>query len=170
MKQRSYSKLMILVMCSLFLVLIIFAGIVVSDAFFSRGSVVIGNRFDHDLDYQVSDAQLSSINQEISKLDNVKSVEVSNSSSLVRVLVEVDASVKVNDATKLVDSVYSLVIKTLPVDKYFSRHDAVRNYDLEINVFARGDNGNSLLINGIKNSSMQEMITKVLVPYDNKKE
>ncbi len=170
MRQRSYSKLMILVICSLFLVLIIFAGIVVSDAFFNRGSVVIGNRFDHDLDHKISDTQLNTINQEISKLANVKSVEVSNSSALVRVLVEVNDSVKVDDATKLVDSVYALVLKSLPVDKYFSRHDAVRNYDLEINVYAGGSNGHSLLVNGIKNSSMSELITKVLVPYDNKKE
>lgn len=163
---------MIMVMGGLFVVLIIFAALVASDAFFSRGQVVLGDRFKNDLDNHISAAQLDEVSNSIKSMDKVKSVEVNNSSALVRILVEVGADVSVADATNLAKSAYAETIKLLPVDQYFKAHDAVRNYDLEINVYARNEsgNGNALLINGIKNSSMSELVTKVVLPDDSKKD
>lgn len=162
---------MIMVMGGLFIVLIVFAALVASDAFFSRGQVVLGDRFKNDLDNSISSAQLDEISKNIGSLSKVKSVEVNNSSALVRVLVEVGADTSVDDATKLVKGAYEATIKLLPIEKYFKAHDAVRNYDLEINVYARNKSGdgNALLVNGIKSSGMSELVTKVVLPYDSKK-
>lgn len=172
MRKRSYSTIMIMVMGGLLIVLIVFAALVASDAFFSRGQVVLGDRFKNDLDHHISSTQLDEVSKNISSLDKVKSVEVNNASALVRVLVEVNADTSVEDATKLVKGAYEATVKLLPVEKYFKAHDAVRNYDLEINVYARNKSGdgNALLINGVKNSSMNELVTKVVLPYDSKKD
>lgn len=137
-KKLSKSAIVLIVgLCIIAIPCIVFLGIILS-ASLKTGKPILGDRFKNDLVNEISKSHCADIEKDIKALSNVELVEVElpQTGRLV-VSVDVSDSLSEEETTKLAESIYETVIKTLPVNTYFTATDNARMYDLTINVYTQ---------------------------------
>ena len=133
-------------------------------------SPVIGSRFDNDLDPQITNDQINSIESAVSSLSGVEEATVELRTATLRVYLDVDDSTSAEGATSLAEQAYSSVGSVLDMNTYFSQNNGMKMYDLEIHVYndldlADSDNYVYVILN--KSSSMEEpRVQTVSEPLD----
>lgn len=136
--------------CIVFLVIIL-------SATFKTGTPISGDRFKNDLVNEISKSQISDIVDDLEGLSNVEKADADYPET-GRLVIYVDAndSLSASDTQKLAEEAYETVIKTLPVQTYFTATDTAKMYDLTINVYTTAtDSANRTFIIVTKNSNTE---------------
>lgn len=156
-KKLSKSAIVLIVgLCIIAIPCLVFLGIILS-ASLKTGKPIIGDRFKNDLVNEISKSDCSDIEKDIKALSNIDAVEVEfpQTGRLV-VSVDVSDSLSEEETYKLAESIYETIIKTLPVQKYFTATDNAKMYDLTINVYTEAkasDNRTYVIVT--KNSQVE---------------
>jgi hypothetical protein len=122
------------------------------------GKVIEGNRFNNDLNPEISDSVLETLDQRIQGLEGYVSSEVSLEAATLIISVEFNASIDQEGFVQRVTELYTFVEEALPISTYFTSSDSMKMYDLQIDVYNRlSDNTINLHTLLTKNANMLEM-------------
>lgn len=148
--------------CIVFLVIIL-------SATFKTGTPISGDRFKNDLVNEISKSQISDIEDDLEKISNVEDVD-SDYPETGRLVIYVDVkdTCTAEETQKIAEEAYETVIKTLPVQTYFTATDSAKMYDLTINVYTTiEDSANRTFIIVTKNSKTElPSFQNVAIPLD----
>jgi hypothetical protein len=139
-KKRKISKIhwpTVVLILSLVLIAIptVAIGKVLYDAFAATGTPLFGNRYDLDLNPKITSEQLSELESKISDEVLVDDVNITLISASLRVNVDVNDEITLEELTTLATALYSHVAAVLPVDTYFKMNETSKMYDLELHIF-----------------------------------
>jgi hypothetical protein len=139
-KKRKISKIhwpTVVLILSLVLIAIptVAIGKVLYDAFAATGTPLFGNRYDLDLNPKITSEQLSELESKISDEVLVDDVNITLISASLRVNVDVNDEITLEELTTLATALYSHVAAILPVETYFKMNETSKMYDLELHIF-----------------------------------
>ena len=101
------------------------------------GKVIEGNRFNNDLNPEISKSVLETLKNELMALDGHVVSEVNLEAATLMINVEVDASYDQEAFVETASKIYTLVEEALPISTYFTSSDSMKMYDLQIDVYNR---------------------------------
>lgn len=134
------------------------------------GTPILGDRYKNDLNPAITKQEMSTIKKDVTAIEGVKQVEVDLVTATLRVYADVEDVFKDDKVTEIAKSIYQKVLSVLDVNTYFSQHDNMKMYDLEIHVYNLEKNRDSedfAYVILTKTSSMEsEMIQLVSQPID----
>jgi len=169
-KKKTISKIhwpTVILILSLVLLAIptVVIGKVLYDAFAATGTPLFGNRFEMDLDPEITQEQLTELEIKISSEDLVDKVEVTLISASLRISVDVSDDITLEQLTPLATTLYSHVVTVLPVETYFKMNENSKMYDLELHVYnsleLKNDDSYKYLI-FLLNSIMEEPLIQLV--------
>ena len=156
-----------LLFCSIALLIpMIFFVYVLFSAYANTGKPILGNRFNGDLDPAIQSSEITTVQSDISRLENVEEVNLVLKIATVRIYVVVSEVVEKESYAEIASMVYEEAIKTWPEDKYFSVINGLqKQYDIEIHVLntmtdVNSENFTYYIL--VKNSSMAEPLGQLV--------
>lgn len=156
-----YSLIIIAVMVVLLAIPTYIVGNILYNAYIRQGEPIVGNRFEHDLDPAINSTQVNAIESELQGYEEVERATVNLQTSTFKVFLDVNESVLEENYESIANRAYETIVKTLPVDTYFTAKSGQHMYDLEISVFnqvERMDDESFIYFHLTKNSTMDNPI------------
>ena len=143
----------------------VFAWMIISAAL-DTGTPILGNRYKNDLDPAITKSELEEIKSATSNISGVQSASVELATATLRVYADIDDDASVDSCKTIANEVYRAITSTLDANVYFSQHDGMKMYDLEVHVYnkmpkeSNYDSFNYVI--ETKTSSMDEPIDQVV--------
>lgn len=153
-KSKKTTAILMAVLLTPFL---IFGFILVRDKL-NSGNPVVGARNENQLEHQITQEQLSQIEEVISE-EIFVSEKVTLKSSTLRIYVEVGQDQSKDAIKEIGQRVYDKVIEVLPIDPYFTNTENNKQYDLEVHVYNDVEDLSSdefVYFEVIRNAGMEE--------------
>ena len=130
------------------------------------GTPILGNRYKNDLDPAITKSELEEIKSATSNISGVQSASVELATATLRVYADIDDDASVESCKTIANEVYRAITSTLDANVYFSQHDGMKMYDLEVHVYNKmpkesNDDSFNYVIE-TKTSSMDEPIAQVV--------
>lgn len=133
----------------------------------SAGKPMYGDRYKNDLPTKITNDQLKDLENSIkSAFTEVERVEVSNQSSLVKIVIDAVDTIDGSIVNYLLEESSKLVDSKLPLSQYFTSTDAAKNYDLEIMVVDKLSEPTKLSIYTKNGTMATGKIQDLLTPKD----
>ncbi len=166
--RKQNSKIKVIFWICLVLVVIpiaVFAWMIISAAL-DTGTPILGNRYKNDLDPAITKSELEEIKSATSNISGVQSASVELATATLRVYADIDDDASVESCKTIANEVYRAITSTLDANVYFSQHDGMKMYDLEVHVYNKmpkesNDDSFNYVIE-TKTSSMDEPIAQVV--------
>lgn len=99
------------------------------------GKVIEGNRFDHDLDPEISSTVLKDLTTALEADTDHEVVEVNLKAATLLVSLKVSATSDPAVFSTYATEALDIIIEALPIDPYFTQTDTMKMYDLQIDVY-----------------------------------
>lgn len=164
-RKVSKAKIVLLVGIAIILIPCLIFGWILLSAYLKTGTPIVGNRYENDLNPQITSEQLKQVESNVKGINGVESCNVELTTATMRVYADVNDSYGDDQVTEVANQVYNTVNNTLSVGTYFTRNETEKMYDLEIHVYNldknRDQGGFSYVILN-KNSNMEEPRTQVV--------
>lgn len=138
--------------------------ILISDSM-KTGTPITGDRFLNDLNPAITEDDQSRIVSAVGSLSNVESCEVILKTATLRVYVDAEDGLDNEALNSLATEAYDTVTGILNPSVYFTQHDGMKMYDIEIHVYNLKENRDSDAFGYVianKSSSMEEAIIQVV--------
>lgn len=143
----------------------VFAWMIISAAL-DTGTPILGNRYKNDLDPAITKSELEEIKSATSNISGVQSASVELATATLRVYADIDDDASVDSCKTIANEVYRAITSTLDANVYFSQHDGMKMYDLEVHVYNKmpkeSNDGSFNYVIETKTSSMDEPIAQVV--------
>ncbi|MBQ6655619.1 MAG: hypothetical protein IJM79_08890 [Erysipelotrichaceae bacterium] len=128
---------------------------------------IIGDRIKNTVTYEIDDNTVAQIDSLIKTQEGVESVQTNLIVETLRITVNAADGRTAEDYEELAKKIYDIVDSVTPVDRYFTRTEEFKQYDLEINIYDNLDAETPIQITLTKNSSMEEyVITDLSTPLN----
>ncbi len=166
-KRKQNNKIKVVFWICLLLVLapiVVFGWFIISAAL-DTGTPILGNRYKDDLNPAITKSELEQIKSSTNGISGVESTTVELATATLRVYADVEDSASADTCKTIAGQVYSAVTSVLDPNVYFSQHDNMKMYDLEIHVYTKASSSSDEDFNYVietKTSSMSEPITQVV--------
>lgn len=164
-RKVSKAKIVLLVGIAIILIPCLIFGWILLSAYLKTGTPIVGNRYENDLNPQITSEQLKQVESNVKGINGVENCNVELTTATMRVYADVNDSYGDDQVTEVANQVYNTVNNTLSVGTYFTRNETEKMYDLEIHVYNldknRDQGGFSYVILN-KNSNMEEPRTQVV--------
>ena len=164
-RKVSKAKIVLLVGIAIILIPCLIFGWILLSAYLKTGTPIVGNRYENDLNPQITSEQLKQVESNVKGINGVESCNVELTTATMRVYADVNDSYGDDQVAEVANQVYNTVNNTLSVGTYFTRNETEKMYDLEIHVYNldknRDQGGFSYVILN-KNSNMEEPRTQVV--------
>ena len=139
------------------------------DASLEGNVPVLGERLKHNLQYVITDEQLTSMKGSIETIDGVEKYEVNLIVDTLRVTVDARDDMTADQLKEMTKSIYEIVNENAPVDKYFTQEDDFKQYDMEINAYNTLEVDEPVIVSLFRNSNMENYRLQVISNPVNKK-
>ncbi|MCF0109705.1 MAG: hypothetical protein HUJ57_06490 [Erysipelotrichaceae bacterium] len=164
-RKVSKAKIVLLVGIAIILIPCLIFGWILLSAYLKTGTPIVGNRYENDLNPQITSEQLKQVESNVKGINGVENCNVELTTATMRVYADVNDSYGDDQVAEVANQVYNTVNNTLSVGTYFTRNETEKMYDLEIHVYNldknRDQGGFSYVILN-KNSNMEEPRTQVV--------
>jgi hypothetical protein len=126
----------ILIMGFLFLLipLGVLASIIIQSSS-KTGNVILGNRYNNDLDPAITQANITEIQTALSSTANVENVKIDLKSATLRITIDALDTISSENMVLLASTLLNTIQTTLPIETYFTATDSMKMYDLEITLY-----------------------------------
>lgn len=130
------------------------------------GTVIAGNRFNNDLQPEITKDLIGLTKEAISSISNVTVDEINLKSATLRITVTIPSGLEEENKLVLVESILNKVNGVIPFADYFSATDTKKMYDLEVNFVDKVGDTHTTYIQAVKNANMdtwsvQDLLTPV---------
>ncbi len=164
-KQNSKIKVAFWICLALVVIPILVFGWILVSAALDTGTPILGSRYKNDLDPAITKSELEEIKSATNGISGVEKTTVELATATLRVYADVDDTASVDTCKTIASQVYSAVTSVLDPSVYFSQHDDMKMYDLEVHVYTKVSSSSDEDFNYVietKTSSMSEPITQVV--------
>lgn len=134
-KKISKSGIVLIVGIAVIAIPCLIFAFILGKAFFQNGTPRLGSRFTNDLTPEITKDDVNDLELSLKTLTNVEDAEVKVAQGQLKIFVDVKDSISGTDFDKVVSDAYNNVSNKLPIDKYFTKTDSAKMYDLQINVY-----------------------------------
>lgn len=130
------------------------------------GTVIAGNRFNNDLQPEITKDLIGLTKEAISSISNVTVDEINLKSATLRITVTIPSGLEEENKLVLVESILNKVNGVIPFADYFTATDTKKMYDLEVNFVDKVGDTHTTYIQAVKNANMdtwsvQDLLTPV---------
>lgn len=113
---------------------LIILAIILIQSSLATGNVIEGNRFNNDLNPEITQTLVSEVEASLNSFD-VESVSVNLKAATLRVTLQLSPVISEENFALMATEAIEKVDSILPLDTYFTSSDAKKMYDIEINVY-----------------------------------
>ena len=103
-------------------------------ALVDTGKPIFGDRYENDLNPAITEEQTNSIEYNVKLIENVENVSLSLISSTLRITIDMNDSLTVEDAKAIGLKAADVIKQVLPYETYFTQYGTKKMYDFEIYV------------------------------------
>lgn len=134
---------------------LIILAVILLQSSLATGNVIEGNRFNNDLEPEITSAMLDNVTSSLEELD-VQTVNVSLHAATLIVTLKVDPALEAESFADIATEAVELVDSHIAIDTYFTSTDAKKMYDLQIDVYNLSMSDDSVNLHTIltKNGNM----------------
>ena len=165
-KQSNKIKVVFWICLVLVIVPILVFGWLLISAALDTGTPILGNRYKNDLDPAITKTQLEEVKSATSNISGVDSVSVELATATLRVYADVEDSSSIDTCKTISGEIYTAISNILDTSVYFSQHDDMKMYDLEIHVYNKMSSGSDddsfNYVIETKTSAMDTPVTQVV--------
>ncbi|MGI6509850.1 MAG: hypothetical protein ACOX1L_04630 [Erysipelotrichaceae bacterium] len=123
---------------------------------------ILGDRIKNTVVYTINESDINYISTTVKQLEGVEDAEVNLIVETLRITVDVNNDYTEEQIQELILSIYTIVDEKIPIATYFTRDGDYKQYDLDIMAFTDINSEEIIIINLIKNGSMEEYSVQVL--------
>lgn len=126
---------------------------------------VLGNRYKDDLNPSITAAQLEEVEKIVREVPEVQNVDIQMQTATLRIYADVKDDADGIFCTLKSEEIYNKIKPVLDPNVYFTQHDGMKMYDLEVHVYNRDtdmDADDFVYVIRVKNSSMSEAKPQVV--------
>lgn len=163
MKKHKTGILFIVLLFLILLPFFYFSWVFISNYLDSR-KPVIANRFKGDLNPAIKKEQLKNIDTLLAKIEGVQAHELHLKTATLRIYLDVNDDANEDTLKQKAQLAYQAVTSVLPNEKYFTKTQDKKMYDLEIHVYnVQNDKAeNFIYLIETKNSAMKDPIQQIV--------
>lgn len=141
-------------------------GVILLQSSLQTGSVIAGNRFNNDLQPEITEELIGLTEDAITTLGNVTVDEINLKAATLRLTLTIPTGLEEEAKLKLVQDAMDKINSVVPFTQYFSATDAMKMYDLEVNFVDSFGETKTTYIQVVKNANMdtwsvQDLLTPV---------
>lgn len=130
------------------------------------GSVIAGNRFNNDLEPDITKDLVGLTEEAIIALPNVTVNEINLKAATLRITVTIPSGLDEESKLELVQDIMDKINGVVPFSEYFTATDTKKMYDLEVNIIDKVGDTHTTYIQVVKNANMetfsvQDLLTPV---------
>ncbi len=130
------------------------------------GSVIAGNRFNNDLEPEITKDLVGLTEEAIIALPNVTVNEINLKAATLRITVTIPSGLDEESKLELVQDIMDKINGVVPFSEYFTATDTKKMYDLEVNIIDKVGDTHTTYIQVVKNANMetfsvQDLLTPV---------
>lgn len=115
---------------------IFYVGSTVLTAIKEQGQPVEGSRFgEGDLDPKIEDQEIQELIETLQGIENVEEVSGNLKSATLRIQLDVADNLNENQVKDITGKAWTAVKEKFPVETYFTNHDDIKMYDVEVDVY-----------------------------------
>lgn len=103
-------------------------------ALMDTGKPIFGDRYENDLNPAITEEQTNTIEYNVKLIENVENVSLSLISSTLRITIDMNDALTVEDAKSIGLKAADVVKQVLPYETYFTQYGTRKMYDFEIYV------------------------------------
>lgn len=142
-------------------------GVILLQSSLQTGSVITGNRFNNDLQPEITKDLMGLTEEAINSVPNVTLTEINLKSATLRITVTIPTGLDKDDRLDLVQSVMDKINGVIPFTDYFTATDTKKMYDLEVNFIDQVGDTRTTFIQVVKNANMETFsVQDLLVPVN----
>ncbi len=123
---------------------------------------ILGDRIKNTIVYTINESDINYISTTVKQLEGVEDAEVNLIVETLRITIDVNNDYTEEQIQELILSIYTIVDEKIPIATYFTRDGDYKQYDLDIMAFTDINSEEIIIINLIKNGSMEEYTIQVL--------
>ena len=120
---------------------------------------VLGNRYQNDLNPAITKTQLEEVQAAVAEVPDVQKADIEMATATLRVYADVKDDADGIFCTIKSEEIYNVVKRILDPAIYFTQHDGMKMYDIEVHVYNRDTDMEAddfVYVIRVKNSSMAE--------------
>lgn len=141
-------------------------GVILLQSSLQTGSVITGNRFNNDLEPEITKDLISLTEEAISTVSDVTVSEINLKAATLRITITIPSGLDEEDRLALVETVMGKINGVVPFTDYFTATDTKKMYDLEVNFIDQVGDTRTTFIQVVKNANMdtfsvQDLLTPV---------
>ncbi len=149
----------------LFITPFVILGYILLSAAGDTGKPILGNRYEGDLNPAIAEDQLKQISASVKGISGVEDTYCNLAAGTLRIYADISDDASSDTASSIASSIYDDVSSVLDPSVYFSQHDDMKMYDLEIHVYTQNsdaDADNFVYVIETKTSSMDAPVTQLV--------
>ncbi len=123
---------------------------------------ILGERIKNTIVYTINESDVDYISTTVKQLEGVENAEINLIVETLRITVDVNDDYTEKQIEELILKIYAIVDEKIPIATYFTRDGDYKQYDLDIMAFTDINSEEIIIINLIKNGSMEEYTIQVL--------
>ncbi len=123
---------------------------------------ILGERIKNTIVYTINGSDVDYIADAVKQLEGVENAEINLIVETLRITVDVNDGYSEEQIEELILSIYTIVDERIPIATYFTRDGDYKQYDLDIMAYNDINSEELIIINLIKNGSMDEYSIQVL--------
>lgn len=141
-------------------------GVILLQSSLQTGSVITGNRFNNDLEPEITKDLISLTEEAVNSVSTVTLTEINLKAATLRITITIPSGLDEENRLDLVESVMSKINGVVPFTDYFTSTDTKKMYDLEVNFIDQVGDTRTTFIQVVKNANMdtfsvQDLLTPV---------
>lgn len=144
---------------ALFAIPLLTIGFILLQSSMATGKVIEGNRFQNDLEPEITQELVTQAQTAVSGLTNVESASLTLKAATLIASVQVSSSVTAETFPEITVTIANAIADVLPIPTYFTKTESMKMYDLQIDVFTKdAQDATKILLHTIliKNANMLE--------------
>jgi len=142
-------------------------GVILLQSSLQTGSVITGNRFNNDLQPEITNDLVGLTEEAINSLSDVTVNEINLKAATLRITVTIPSGMDEKIKLNLVQTIMEKVNGVVPFDDYFTATDTKKMYDLEVNIIDQVGDTHTTFIQVVKNANMDTFsVQDLLVPVN----
>ncbi len=149
----------------LFITPFVILGYILFSAAGDTGKPILGDRYEGDLNPSITSDQLKQISSAVKGMSGVEDTHCNLAAGTLRIYADISDDASADAASSLASSIYDEVSSVLDPSVYFSQHDNMKMYDLEIHVYTEdsdADAADFVYVVMTKTSSMDAPETQLV--------
>jgi len=141
-------------------------GVILLQSSLQTGSVITGNRFNNDLEPEITKDLINLTEEAINSVSTVTLTEINLKAATLRITITIPSGLDEEDRLALVETVMGKINGVVPFTDYFTSTDTKKMYDLEVNFIDQVGDTRTTFIQVVKNANMetfsvQDLLTPV---------